>query len=92
MGVLDYLQFSSVAQLCPILCDPMNCSTPGLPVHHQLPEFTQTHVHLTCVLRNLYNLCPKKPVKKQQLEPDMEQLTGSKLGNEYNRAVYSHPA
>ena len=37
--------FSSVAQLCPILCDPMNCSTPGLPVHHQLPEFTQTHVH-----------------------------------------------
>ena len=39
------LQFSSVAQLCPTLCDPMNRSTPGLPVHHQLPEFTQTHVH-----------------------------------------------
>ena len=39
------LQFSSVAQLCPTLCDPMNCSTPGLPVHLQLPEFTQTHVH-----------------------------------------------
>ena len=38
-------QFSSVAQLCPTLCDPMNCSTPGLPVHHQLPEFTQTHVY-----------------------------------------------
>ena len=37
--------FSSVAQSCPTLCDPMNCSTPGLPVHHQLPEFTQTHVH-----------------------------------------------
>ena len=36
---------SSVAQLCPTLCDPMNRSTPGLPVHHQLPEFTQTHVH-----------------------------------------------
>ncbi|XDA88036.1 hypothetical protein R6Z07F_017702 [Ovis aries] len=36
---------SSVAQKCPTLCDPMNCSTPGLPVHHQLPEFTQTHVH-----------------------------------------------
>ena len=36
---------SSVAQSCPTLCDPMNCSTPGLPVHHQLPEFTQTHVH-----------------------------------------------
>ena len=38
-------QFSSVAQLCPTLCDPMNCSTPGLPVQHQLPEPTQTHVH-----------------------------------------------
>ena len=36
------VQFSSVAQLCPTLCDPMNHSTPGLPVHHQLPEFTQT--------------------------------------------------
>ena len=38
------VQFSSVAQLC-ALCDPMNCSTPGLPVHHQLLEFTQTYVH-----------------------------------------------
>ena len=38
-------QFSSVTQSCPTLCDPMNCSTPGLPVHHQLLEFTQTHVH-----------------------------------------------
>ena len=40
-----FLKFSSVAQSCPTLCDPMNFSTPGLPVHHQLPEFTQTHVH-----------------------------------------------
>ena len=39
------VQFSSVAQSCPTLCDPMHRSTPGLPVHHQLPEFTQTHVH-----------------------------------------------
>ena len=39
------LSFSSVAQSCPTLCDPMNHSTPGLPVHHQLPEFTQTHIH-----------------------------------------------
>ena len=38
-------QFSSVAQLCLTLCDPMNRSTPGLPVHHQLLELTQTHVH-----------------------------------------------
>ena len=37
--------FSSVTQSCLTLCDPMNCSTPGLPVHHHLPEFTQTHVH-----------------------------------------------
>ena len=42
---ISSVQFSSVAQSCPILCDPMNCSMPGLPVHHQLPEFTQTHVH-----------------------------------------------
>ena len=39
------VQFNSVAQSCLTLCDPMNRSTPGLPVHHQLPEFTQTHVH-----------------------------------------------
>ena len=39
------VQFSSVAQSCPTRCDPMNRSTPGLSVHHQLPEFTQTHVH-----------------------------------------------
>ena len=38
-------QFSSVAQSCPTLCHPMDCSTPGLPVHHQLLESTQTHVH-----------------------------------------------
>ena len=40
-----WVQFSSVAQSCLTLCDPMNRSMPGLPVHHQLPEFTQTHVH-----------------------------------------------
>ena len=39
------VQFSSVAQLCPTLCDPTDCSTPGFPVHYQLPEFIQTHVH-----------------------------------------------
>ena len=40
-----YIQFSSVTQSFPTLCDPMNRSTPGLPVHHHLPEFTQIHVH-----------------------------------------------
>ena len=43
MYLICSVQFSSVAQSCPTLCDPMNCSTPGLPVHH--PEFTQTHIH-----------------------------------------------
>ena len=56
VDVMDYInwfsnvestlhQIRSVAQLCPTLCDPMNRSMPGLPVHHQLPEFTETHVH-----------------------------------------------
>ena len=45
MWCLYSVQFSSVPHLCPALCDPMNRSMPGLPVHHQLPEFTQTHVH-----------------------------------------------
>ena len=42
---MDRIQFSLVTQSCLTLCDPMDCSKPGLPVHHQLPEFTQTHVH-----------------------------------------------
>ena len=42
---VSLVQFSSVIQSCPTLCDPMDCSTPGFPVHHQLPELGQTHVH-----------------------------------------------
>ena len=50
--------FSSVAQSCLTLCDPMNCSTPGFPVHHQLPESTQTHVHwLSGAIQPSHNLC-----------------------------------
>ena len=45
IGMIPSVQFSSVSQSCPTLWDPMNCSAPGLPVQHQLPEFTQTHVH-----------------------------------------------
>ena len=46
MDIWKYsIQFSSVGQLCLTLCNPMDCSTPGLPVHHQLPELAQTHVH-----------------------------------------------
>ena len=44
-AMTNLVQFSSVTQLCPTLCDPMNHSMPGLPVHYQLPESTQTHVH-----------------------------------------------
>ena len=44
-SLLSSVQFSSVTQSCPTLCNPMNHSMPGLPVHHQLPEFTQIHVH-----------------------------------------------
>ena len=51
------LQFSSVAQSCPTLCDTMNRSTPGLPVHHQLLESTQTHVHQSVMPSNHLMLC-----------------------------------
>ena len=43
--MFNYFQISSVAQSCPILCDPMDCSTPGLSIHHQLPKIAQTHIH-----------------------------------------------
>ena len=46
--LLRSVLFSSVTQSFPTLCDPVNCSTPGLPVHHSLPELTQTHVHWVC--------------------------------------------
>ena len=52
-------QFSSVAQLCPTLCDPMDCSTPSFPVHHQLPESTQTHIHqVGDAIHHLILCCP----------------------------------
>ena len=56
-NILLTIQFSSVTPSCPTLCDPMNHSTPGLPVHHQLPEFTQTHVH-----RVGYSIQPSHPL------------------------------
>ena len=45
LSLLSFIQFSPVPQSCPTLCNAMDCSMPGLPVHHQLPESTQTHVH-----------------------------------------------
>ena len=50
-------QFVSVTQSCPTLCHPMNRSTPGLPVHHQLPEFTQTHVHWVGDAKKMIQWC-----------------------------------
>ena len=44
-SMFSIIQFGLVTQSCPTLCDPMDCSMPGLPLHNQLPEFTQTHVH-----------------------------------------------
>ena len=52
------VQFSSVTQSCLTLCDPMNRSSPGLPVHHQLPEFTQTHVHPVMPSSHVILCCP----------------------------------
>ena len=59
---LDIPQFSSVTQSCPTLCDPMDCSMPSLPVHHQLPELTQTHVHcVSDAIQPSHSLLPPSP-------------------------------
>ena len=59
---------SSVAQSCRTLCDPMNCSMPGLPVHHQLLEFTQTHVHrVSDAITNKQKQLTKEPLSKSKL-------------------------
>ena len=61
-STLDIIQFSSVAQLCQAFCDPMDCSTPGLPVHHQFPELAQTHVHwVSDAIQPSHPLSPPSP-------------------------------
>ena len=67
--------FSSLTQSCPTLCDPMDCSMPGLPVHHQLPEFTQTHLYWVgdaiqpCVhMRILLYVCLKESIAQNYFE------------------------
>ena len=107
---VDYSQFSPVTQLCPILCNPMDCSMPGFHVHRQIPELAQNscpsnrwgHPTLSSygkflkrwkyqtILPASWEICMQ--VKKQQLELDMEQQACSKLGKEYVKAVYCHPA
>ena len=74
-------------QLCPTLCDPMNYSTPGLPVHHQLPEFTQTHVHWVSDAiqpsHPLSSTCPPVPNSTQHQSLPMSQLftwSGQSIG------------
>ena len=77
-GLESIVQIRSVAQLCLTLCDPMNRSTPGLPVHHQLPEFTQTHVHQVGDAiqpsHSLSSLSPPAPNPSQHQSFPMSQL------------------
>ena len=76
----DSVQFSSVAQSCLTLCNPMNCSTPGLPVHHQLPEFTQTHVHrVSDAIQPSHPLssCPSSPAPNPSQRQSLFQWVNS---------------
>ena len=74
----DSVQFSSVTQLCPTLCDPMNCSTPGFPVHDQLPEFTQTHVHqVSDAIQPSHPL--SSPLLLPSIPPSIRVLSNSQL-------------
>jgi len=73
--VLFYsVQFSSVAQSCPTLCDPVNCSTPGLSVQHQLPEFTETHVHW---VSDAIQPCPSPPASNPSQHQSLSQWVNS---------------
>ena len=73
------VQFSSVTQSCPALCNPMNCSTTGLPVHHQLPEFTQTHVQrVSGVIQPSHPLSfPSPPAPNPSQHPSLFQWVNS---------------
>ena len=78
-SLTSLVQFSSVAQSCPTLCDPMNCSTPGLPVHHQLPEFTQTHIQrVSDTIQPSHPLLSPSPPAPQSL-PASESFPMSQL-------------
>ena len=58
----SYIQFSLVAQLCPTLCDPLDCCMPGFPVYHQLPELAQTHIHFVSdAIQPSHPLLPPSP-------------------------------
>ena len=72
------LQFSSVTQSCPTLCDPMNHSMPGLTAHHQLPEFTQTHVHrVGDAIQPSHPLSPLSPAFNLSQHKDLSKRVSS---------------
>ena len=73
------VQFSSVAQSCSTLWDPMNCSMPGLPVHYQLPEFTQTHVHWVgdAIQPSYFLLSPSPPASNSSQHQSLFQWFNS---------------
>ena len=61
LATAQQVQFSSVAQVCLTLCNPMDCSTSGLPVHHQLPKLAQTHVRVEDAIQPFHPLFPSPP-------------------------------
>ena len=74
------VQFSSIAQSCPTLCDPMDCTTPGLPVHHQLPEFTQTNVHwVSDAIQPSHPVFPSPPAFNLSQHQDLFKWISSSL-------------
>ena len=76
-------QIRSVAQSCPTLCDPMNLSTPGLPVHHRLQEFTQTHVHrVSDAIQPSHPLSSPSPLA---LNPSQRQSNSEQRRKQKNR-------
>ena len=84
---IDYsVHFSSVAQLCPALCDPMDCSMPGFPVHHQFPEPAQTHVNWLLVSVYIYPF----PTVFQQL--NMSYGLSSTISCKYKYVLAFHPS
>ena len=91
---MEQRSVSSVIQSCPTFYDPMNCSTPGLPVHHHLPEFTQTHVHwVGDAIQSSHPLSsPSLPALNLSSIRVFSNETGSKLGKKYIKAVYCHLA
>ena len=82
-------QFNSVHQLCPTLCDPMDCSTPGLPVHHQHLEFTQTHVHWVgdAVQPSHPLLSPSSPTFNLSQHQGLFKWVGSHLAISFGQSI-----